>query len=238
MQLLYPNQTAYLITTYGIIVGTVGTFASLLGGSLSSAFSQRVPTLPLYLVAIGGVLSAPFVIVMVFSRELAGQNSDQGLAILFGSMTAAYLTAEMWLGPIAALIVRLFPIRFKTFSFTVYSLVNILVYSSGPEIVAIAQKRSNVDSTDDPAQYIRVTRVILAVVIPAGYVISAAGFLQAAQSPCYPCDLGKIYSSDTSGNQHARLAISSRRKWTFSTGFGLLCALVVGLIATSFSLGV
>lgn len=111
LQLVYPERRAYLVTTYGTIVGVVGSVASMLGGVISYLTRKRFPQMPLYLAAIGGLLSFPFVITMVFSRTAANGDLDGGLRILFASMTLAYLTAEMWLGPVASCVLRIVPFR-------------------------------------------------------------------------------------------------------------------------------
>ncbi|KAJ9091728.1 hypothetical protein QFC21_007123, partial [Naganishia friedmannii] len=192
LQLQYPDQTTYLITTYGTIVGQ--------------------------------------------------DDPDRGLTILFGSMSAAYLTAELWLGPTAALVVRLIPSHLKTTGFAIYGLVNLLVYSSGPEIVGIAQVKAGISSVTGSTEYIRVTMIILAVIIPTGYCLSSVGFLWARS--CTVADISWIDHQMDRGASltgpviEEELPLSKRRKTAFALGLAFLCALVIGLLVTSFVLGV
>lgn len=104
----FPN----VLANYGIITGVVGTFAVLSGGFISAAYSDTKPALPLYIAGIGGAISSIFVIFMVLSPVIAGSGT-KGVALLYAMQTLAYLTAEMWLGAIATIILRLVPFRFK-----------------------------------------------------------------------------------------------------------------------------
>lgn len=83
----------------------------------------------LYITAIGGMISAIFVILMIFSRE-AGGSQDSGQKVLYGSMSAAYLTAELWLGAFASLLALLLPPKTKTVCLAMYTCTIILIYSS------------------------------------------------------------------------------------------------------------
>lgn len=237
LQLVYSERKAYLVTTYGTIVGVVGSVASMLGGIISYLTRKRFPQMPLYLAAIGGLLSFPFVIVMVFSRTAANGDLDGGLRILFASMTLAYLTAEMWLGPVASCVLRIVPLRYKTLAFAIYGIINILIYSTGPEIVGIAQHETNSEAAEDPEAYIRVTRILLATIIPCGYIMAALGFLWAASASRYVQDVTRTTKALATGVDSLG-TVNKRRKRTLQLGGSFLLALVIGLLATSFSIGV
>jgi len=206
----------------------------LTGGLLTTLLHERYPTIALHLTAWGGVLSWPFVVVLTFSRQLGG-SPDRGLTILFGSLAAAYITAELWLGAMAATVVRLLPIRYKTLGFAVYALTNLIVYSSGPQIVAIAQYRSGVEPNIDPDRYIVVTRVILCVIIPVGYCAAAVCFLVASGQRWFPADLQAV--QDASGTE-TEVLLASKRKVYFGIAVGAVGALVVALTIASYVLGV
>lgn len=231
---LAPNPLLSVTQPSFVSSGTVGSFSSLLGGLLTSYYYTRRPLLPLYLVAFGGLLSCPFVLLMVFSLPLGSNNPITGMRILFPSMSFAYLTAELWLGPIASLLLRLLPPHVKTTSFAIYGLVNLLIYSSGPEIVGIAQTFTG-STVADPEKYVRTTRVILAVIIPAGYTIAAAGFLWCTRNGYFRTDLDWVAGLQE-GEGPSRL--DGRRKVAFITGGGALGALIIGLLVASFVLGV
>ena len=171
---LYPSQTE-LLSRYGIIVGVVGSVAVLLGGLLTSFYWRQTKLLSLYLVAIGGMISSIFVLLMLFSLHIAGNNQTQGVKILYGTMSAAYLTAELWLGAINSLIVLLLPPRYKTFGLSIWDAIQVLMYSAGPEIIGLSLR--NVDSASDT--YLRGIRIALAVIIPVGYWVAGVGFLAA-----------------------------------------------------------
>ena len=165
----YPN----ILSRYGIIVGAVGSVAVLLGGLLTSAFWNRTKTLSLYLVGIGGMVSSIFVLLMLFSRSVEGDSEDNGIRILYGTMSAAYLTAELWLGAVNSLIALLLPPRYKTFGIAIWDAIQVLIYSTGPEIIGLALR--NVDSRSQ--EYLDDTKIALAVIIPVGYWLAGTGFL-------------------------------------------------------------
>ncbi|KAL9130777.1 MAG: hypothetical protein Q9217_001125 [Psora testacea] len=169
---LYSSH-ANLLSRYGIIVGVVGSVAVLLGGLLTSIIWSRTKMLPLYLTSIGGIVSSVFVLLMLFSRSIAGGSGDQGVQILYGTMSAAYLTAELWLGAINSLIALLLPPRYKTFGLSIWASTQVLIYSAGPEIIGLALR--NVDSGSQT--YLEGTRIALAVIIPVGYWLAGIGFL-------------------------------------------------------------
>jgi MFS family permease len=174
---LYPN-TGNLLSRYGIIVGTVGSATVLLGGLLTSLLWNKTKLTPIYLTAIGGMVSSVFVLLMVFSRDIAGSNGTAGVRVLYGTMAAAYLTAELWLGCLFALVALLLPPAYKTFGLAIWSSIQVLVYSSGPEIMGLALRGKDPESR----QYIVATRNCLAVIIVVGYWACGIGLLAAIPS--------------------------------------------------------
>jgi hypothetical protein len=114
------------------------------------------------------MVSSVFVLLMVFSRSAAGGNEDNGVKILYGTMSAAYLTAELWLGALNSLIALLLPPRYKTFGLSIWAATQVLVYSAGPEIIGLALK----DEDSSSQTYLDKTRVALAVIIPVGYWVA------------------------------------------------------------------
>ena len=210
----YPN----LLSRYGIIVGVVGSITVLLGGLLTSAFWSRTKMLPLYLTGIGGMVSSIFVLLMVFSRSAARGNEDKGVPILYGTMSAAYLTAELWLGALNSLIALLLPPRYKTFGLSIWAATQVLIYSAGPEIIGLALR----DEDSSGQGYLEKTRVALAVIIPVGYWLAGIGFLLA------PALVKRDLNDDFVGRK-----LGNRRKFGF-TVFGLVIGgLVIGLFVAS-----
>jgi MFS family permease len=169
---IYPSETT-LLSRYGIIVGVVGLVAVISGGFICSSLDKWRPIMPLYLTGIGGMVSAIFVILMVFSRILAGGDESKGVRILYGVMSAAYLTAELWLGAFASLLALLLPPQTKTFCLAIYTCTIILIYSSAPQIIGLALR----DYEPESPAYIDKTRDILAILIPIGYWVAGVGFL-------------------------------------------------------------
>ncbi|KAL8856973.1 MAG: hypothetical protein Q9178_006468 [Gyalolechia marmorata] len=169
---LYPSHPD-ILSKYGIIVGVVGSVTVLLGGLLTSLFWHRTKTLPLYLVGIGGMISSIFVLLMLFSRTIQSGDQNSGIKVLYGTMSLAYLTAELWLGAINSLIVLLLPPQYKTFGLSIWAATQVLVYSAGPEIIGLALRNTDPSSQN----YIRGTRIALAVIIPVGYWLAGIGFL-------------------------------------------------------------
>lgn len=215
---LYPSE-ASLLSRYGIIVGVVGSVAVLAGGLLTSLFWHRTKVLPLYLTAIGGMISSVFVLLMLFSRNVSGDNQGHGVKVLYGTMSTAYLTAELWLGAMNSLIALLLPPRTKTFGLAVWSLVQVLIYSSGPEIVGLALRTTEPKSS----AYIEKTRIALAVMIPIGYWLAGVGFLLAV--PLVKLDLAGRFVE-------GRLSWSGRKGF-FIAGGCVLGGLVVSLFTVS-----
>jgi hypothetical protein len=169
---LYPSQTD-LLSRYGIIVGVVGSVTVVAGGLICSSAGKWRALMPLYLTGIGGMMSSIFVILMVFSRSLAGGDESRGVRILYGVMSAAYLTAELWLGAFASLLALLLPPQTKTFCLAIYTCTIILIYSSAPQMIGLALRNYDPESS----AYIQKTRDILAILIPIGYWVAGIGFL-------------------------------------------------------------
>ena len=217
-------------------LGTVGSVACLTGGLLTTFLSPRYPTIALQLTIWGCIVAGPCVIIVTFSRSLGGPSIDRGFAILFANLAMAYITAELWLGAMASLIVRLFPIRYKTLGYATFGLVNLLVYSSGPEIVAIAQTRAGVDPVSDPERYVTVTRIILCVLIPFGYCTAGIGLLWACRQGWFKKDLQEVEAEERQGELGV-IKLDRRRKIGYGIGLGVLGALVVALTGASYALG-
>lgn len=168
----FPDEPR-LLSRYGIIVGVVGSVTVLAGGILTSIYWHRTKALALYLTGIGGMISAVFVLLMVFSRDIAGGSEDRGTSILYGTMSVAYMTAEGWLGALNGLVALILPAQYKTFGLAVWSSTQVLVYSAGPEIIGLALRNTDVGSVT----YTRATQIALAVIIPTCYWIAGIGFL-------------------------------------------------------------
>ncbi|KAK5150236.1 hypothetical protein LTR04_006859 [Oleoguttula sp. CCFEE 6159] len=215
---LYPSQPA-LLSYYGIIVGVVGTFAVVFGGLAASFFSHKTIMIPLYMTAIGGMISSIFVILMIFSKSAANGDESSGTTILYGAMAAAYLTAETWLGAFNSLLILLLPPQYKTFGIAIYLSVLVLIYSTGPQVMALALR--NIDPDSDP--YVQRVRLVLAILIPLGYWLAAVGFLYA---------IPKV-RQDVDGRIVQRGNMSRSRKLAFASFAGLLSCLVIALFATS-----
>jgi MFS family permease len=182
----YPNHPE-IFSRYGIIVGVVGTVTVLSGGALTSLLWHKTKLTPIYLTAIGGMLSSLFVLLMVFSRDIADGDQDRGIKILYGTMSLAYLTAESWLGALFALVALLLPPAYKTFGLAIWGSVQVLIYSSGPQIIGLALRNEETASE----AYRRATQICLAVLIPVGYWCAGVGLLLAV--PLVKRDLGRDF---------------------------------------------
>lgn len=212
----YPEKPE-LLSRYGIIVGAVGSVTVLAGGALTSMLWHRTKLTPLYLTGIGGMVSSLFVLLMIFSRDIAGGDQDRGTKILYSMMSLAYLTAESWLGALFGLVALLLPPRYKTFGLAIWSTVQVLVYSAGPEIIGLALRNTDVAS---PA-YTKDTQVALVVIIPIGYWVAGIGFL--CSVPLLRKDLYQI----------PRHSVGRRKKIGVSIFGVLLVSMVVALFVAS-----
>lgn len=208
-----------LLSRYGIIVGVVGSVAVLSGGAITSLLWPRTKMTPLWITGVGGMISSIFVLLMLFSRDIAGGNQNEGIRILYGSMSAAYLTAELWLGSLNGLIASLLPPMHKTFGLAIWASVQVLIYSSGPEIIGLALRGTDPGS----AEYTKDSQVALAVIIPVCYWIAGVGFLAAL--PLLKRDIQMGVELETS--------ISSLRKQFMWVFLALLLSLVVALFVAS-----
>ncbi|KAI9872423.1 MAG: hypothetical protein M1830_001635 [Pleopsidium flavum] len=215
---IYPSETD-LLSTYGIIVGSVGSVTVVCGGLLSAYLEPKTIMTPLYITSIGGMISSVFVILMVLSRSIAGQSETNGVKILYGSMVLAYATAELWLGAWASLLALLLPPRMKTFALAIYTSVITLIYSSGPQIIGLALRKV------DPAssEYIERTKLLLAVIIPVGYWTAGIGLLLC---------ISKV-KKDVNGKMIPRRGLETSKKIAFGVFAFLLAALVIALFVTS-----
>jgi len=215
---LYPSR-ANLLSRYGIIVGTVGTASVLSGGIITSLLWHKTKLTPVYLTAIGGMISSLFVLLMIFSKDIANGNEGKGIAILYGVMSVAYLTAETWLGCLFALVALLLPPAYKTFGFAIWSSIQVLVYSSGPEIIGLALRKTDPSSSE----YTQVSKIALAVIIVVGYWACGIGMLVAV--PLIKQDLRQDFMH--SGR------LSLRRRLGFWAIGAILTSLIVVLFTTS-----
>lgn len=218
---IYPAE-ANLLSRYGIIVGVVGSVTVVVGGLLCSAAGKRRAVMPLYLTGIGGMISAIFVILMVFSRSLAGGGGNdeaKGVRILYGAMSAAYLTAELWLGAFASLLALILPPQTKTFCLAIYTCTIILIYSSAPQIIGLALREYEPGSV----AYIQKTRDILAILIPVGYWVAGVGFLLSINP----------VKQDIGGDVVEVGRMSWRRKAGFIGFVVILISLTIALFVTS-----
>jgi hypothetical protein len=223
---LYPSQTN-LLSSYGIIVGTVGSVAVLAGGFICSIYRNYLPT-ALLITSIGGMISAGFVICMVFSRSLAGGDATSGVHILYGVMSAAYLTAELWLGAFASLLAVLLPPQTKTFCLAIYSCVITLIYSSAPQMIGLSLRHYEAGSQ----AYLLKTRDILAILIPVGYWVAGVGFLLAV--PKVNQDIMLLNDQLQSGDEGLTVAKIGRiRKGLFVAFVCILISFTIALFVTS-----
>jgi len=223
----YPNETL-LTTKYGIIVAVCGSVAVLLGGLFTSLYFKKRKDVPLVIAAYGGFVSAIFVIFMVVSKSVAHDDTHAGLRILYGTMSAAYLTAEAWLGPLASLLTLLLPADIKTLGLAMYNMVVIFIYSSGPEIVGLGLRGA---MPTDPS-YARTLEIILAVMIPLSYVIGGVLFLVA--SPRIKEDIVRNEKHFMILSRDGSIAILSiRRKIGYVLGAVFLAIMVIVLFVTS-----
>jgi hypothetical protein len=215
---IYPSETN-LLSRYGIIVGVVGSVAVIAGGLICSSSGKFRALMPLYLTGIGGMISSIFVILMIFSRNLAGGNESKGVRILYGVMSVAYLTAELWLGAFASLLALLLPPQTKTFCLAIYTCTIILIYSSAPQIIGLALRKYDPESV----AYLRKTRDILAILIPIGYWVAGIGFVLC---------VNKV-KRDLRGDLVEVGRMTSLRKAGFVGFAAILISLTIALFVTS-----
>jgi hypothetical protein len=199
----------------------------LAGGFICSIYRNYLPT-ALLITSIGGMISAGFVICMVFSRSLAVGDATNGVHILYGVMSAAYLTAELWLGAFASLLAVLLPPQTKTFCLAIYSCVITLIYSSAPQMIGLSLRHYEAGSQ----AYLLKTRDILAILIPVGYWVAGVGFLLAV--PKVNQDIMLLNDQLQSGDEGLTVAKIGRiRKGLFVAFVCILISFTIALFVTS-----
>ncbi len=191
----------------------------LSGGLITSLLWDRTKLTPVYLTAFGGMVSSVFVLLMIFSRDIAGGNEERGVVILYGTMSAAYITAELWLGALFALVAWLLPPAYKTFGLAIWSSIQVLIYSAGPEIIGLALR----DTDSASEEYRRVTQIALAVIIPLGYWFAGIGLLFAS----------RLLKQDLTSQDFAQGKASKKKKFGISTFAVVLGSLVIALFVAS-----
>jgi hypothetical protein len=215
---LYPSQLDILLK-YGIIVGAVGSVV-LTDGPISSCASRTgAIAMPLHITAIGGAIPSVFVVLMVESLDVTRGDLVRGSNFLYGVMSAAYITAELWLGAFAFLLALLLPPRMKTFGLAVYMGIIVLIYPSGLQIIGLALRSYNVES----AAYINATKTLLTILIPVRYWLARIGFLLSIPP----------VRKDLVGDIVPKGQMSTTQKAAFEVFMAVLAALVIGLFVSS-----
>lgn len=169
---MYPDEPN-ILSHYGIIVGVTGCVTVVSGGLLTSRLWHKTKWTPVWLTIVGGILSSVFIILMLFSSSLSNEDTTRGLSILYGNMVASYITGEAWLGCMAVFVAMLLPPETKTFGLAIWSSIQILIYSSGPEVVGLALRGFEPGTNG----YNKAMRTALAVVIPSAYCLGSLGLV-------------------------------------------------------------
>lgn len=164
------------------------------------------------------MISSIFVLLMIFLQSVAEGDDTRGIRILYGTMSAAYLTAELWLGVMNSLIALLLPPLYKTFGLAIWATIEVLICSSGPEIIGLALR--NIDS--DSQTYLDGTKIALAVIIPIGYWIAGIGFLMGLNP----------VKRDLNGD-FVQGSLEQTRRLSFGTFAFILGGLVIGFFVSS-----
>ena len=79
---------------------------------------------------------------------------QMNVKILSGVMSAAYLTAELWLGAFASILALIVPVRTETFTLAIYTATITLIYSSAPQIIALRDYDPESDAYVQQERYI------------------------------------------------------------------------------------
>lgn len=163
-------------------------------------------------------MSSLFVLLMMYSKDIAKGNQDRGISILYAMMSIAYLAAETWLGALNGFVALLLPPAYKTFGLAIWATIQVLIYSAGPQIIGLALRNTDVVS---PA-YTKDTQVALAVIIHVGYWVAGAGFLVDI-----PLLRKELVASDLTGE------IRRGRKVGMLVSAALVVAMVMALFVAS-----
>lgn len=135
------------------------------GGLLSDALLPYTPAAKAYVIAVSQVLAAP----AIFGVLWAGTSTAS-----LGVLVLAYVTAETWLGPAAAVVQDIVPPHMRARASAVYITVNTLVGGCGPLIVGSLLGDSGL--VTQRWGYHDGVRYALVLLVPPCYMLSAVLF--------------------------------------------------------------
>eukprot|EP01135_Chromosphaera_perkinsii_P003163 Nk52_evm52s236 gene=Nk52_evmTU52s236 len=219
----FPGRREEVSIYYGLVILFVGSASCLLGGRITQKFWKRDRRVGLWIGAIGSIATIPFLAMVIYARDIVRHSEDAAMALTFVSLSAAYIFAEGWLGPTAAVIQILLPEGMMTIGFSLYLMIINFIGGSGPELLGILLINSSESS--DP----NTTNHVLFYVISGAYLIAAPWFVFASLS--IDGDIkNKLLFQLNEGPVPTR---QTKRLAFFAFFFGLLLAIIVTLIIIS-----
>jgi MFS family permease len=175
---VYDMRTEEYGLTLGLIVLVGGGLGCALGGVLSDRLMSRTPAAKAYVIAGSQLLAAP---------AIFGVLWVDGSTASFGLLVLAYITAETWLGPAAAVVQDITAPELRARASAAYIAVNTLVGGCGPLIVgAMLGDHGPITERFGARTGIRYA---LALLVPPCYVMAAGLFLltgRALHAPAPP----------------------------------------------------
>ncbi|BDA47318.1 hypothetical protein COCOBI_10-1640 [Coccomyxa sp. Obi] len=228
---LYPEQTT-VFTAVSTIVGLGGLTASFIYGGICQRYYTRLPTISLYTTAIGAIIAAVCVAILITSRLIAGDDSNKGYAIGLAAMTLTFVLGEGYQGPLNVMITLALPPEIRSFAISLFIALGQVIGPAGSVLFGIYLTVG--DWVKGTPEYIAPARTYMLVALMGGYISAAVLYFLAI--PSVNRDIDKCTEAVRAGG-YPKTNMSLRRKMAFIAGTTLLlsAALVLIVISTIFS---
>ena len=160
---------------YGLYLGLIvlfgGGLGSIIGGLLSDKLMHYSPAAKVYVIAVSQILAAPCIFAVLWVSSYTTS---------FGLLFLAYVTAETWLGPAAAVVQDLMPADMRARASSVYITANTLIGGLGPLFVGELLGSDGVLTRKYGEK--EAVRYALIYIVPTCYVAAAGVFFLTGQA--------------------------------------------------------
>eukprot|EP00048_Salpingoeca_helianthica_P017929 m.239747 g.239747 ORF g.239747 m.239747 type:complete len:513 (-) comp22805_c0_seq1:17-1555(-) len=160
--------------TYMALTSSIGGVASsFLGGYITQRWQASTRAASAYVPALGSLFACPFLALFFFSHRIFGVTT-LGMALAQVFLFFAFLCAEVWAGPAAAIIQSILPRNISGTGFGVYFFILTLVGGAGPEVVS----QFDMDTVQCNNKTLKVVNpLVMSLLICGCYLLGALGFL-------------------------------------------------------------
>jgi MFS family permease len=217
--------------TYGTLTAIAGFSTSILAGYITKTYVSQNSRTGAYVSAIGAVASVPFVIGFLFMDVFVGEANDTAYWLSLACIFMAYLTAEVWGGPAAALLQETIPSNMLSTSMSVYFFVLTLIGGAGPELVGLFPEKQNplypIETIASP--------YVLAFIICGSYIFAAILWIVGSRSMDNDIKMKEEFNRSLADGYHMGVVISPTRMIGMSFFVVAMCVGAVLMIVLSFT---